>query len=205
VDPKELIRLGLDHFGIPGSPAVVDKLHLYVVELDRWNKRTNLTGKKAIEAIIRDLLHDAFFLFSTIENGASILDVGSGNGVLAITFACLNEKLQVCSVDKNLKKIQFQRHIKRSLNLPRLLPVHSRIETLEPLNVDTVVAKGFAPTGQVLEKVSTHLLEGGSVHLLKGMEDEEAVRQGFVLVKTISYRLPQSPKQYRLLLYKKIS
>jgi 16S rRNA (guanine527-N7)-methyltransferase len=158
-----------------------------------------------MEAIIRDLLYDAFFLFSTVESGASLLDVGSGNGVLAITFACLDENVQVYPVDKNLKKIQFQRHIKRSLKLPRLLPVHGRIETLEPLNVDTVVAKGFAPTTQVLEKVSIHLLKEGRAYLLKGVEGEEAARPGFVLDKTISYRLPQSSKQYRLLLYKKIS
>jgi 16S rRNA (guanine527-N7)-methyltransferase len=205
VGAADLILQGLNHFGIPDTAALVDKLSLYVLELDRWNKRINLTGKGSVEPIICDLLYDALFLFSTIEHPGSLLDAGSGNGILAITFACLDEEMKVYSVDKNLKKIQFQRHVKRSLELLRLLPVHGRIEALEPLNVDTVVAKGLGPTRQVLEMVSSHLLQEGRVYLPKGIADEEADHPGYAPEKTLSYRLPQSPKRYRLLQYKKIS
>lgn len=205
MDTAGLIRQGLDHFGIRCTPALIDKLSSYVLELDRWNKRINLTGKQTVETIIRDLLYDALFLSSTIEHAGSLLDVGSGNGILAVTFACLDEKMRVYSVDKNLKKIQFQRHVKRGLDLKRLSPVHGRIEALEPLNVDIVVAKAFARTGLVLKKVSPHLLQNGRVYLPKGTGDEEADHPGYTLEKALSYRLPQSSKQYRLLQYKKIS
>jgi 16S rRNA (guanine527-N7)-methyltransferase len=205
VEAKELIRRGLDHFGIPCASAFIDRLSLYVLELDRWNKHVNLTGKLGTEPIIRELLYDALFLFSTIERTGSLLDAGSGNGILAVTFACLDEEMQIYSVDKNLKKIQFQRHVKRSLELKRLSPVHGRIEALEPLNVDVVVAKAFGRTGLVLKKVSSHLLQDGRVYLPKGTGHEEGDHPGYTLEQVFSYRLPQSSKQYRLLQYKKIS
>lgn len=202
---RELIQEGLDYFGISCAPSVIDSLSFYTLELTRWNRRVNLTGKKGTEPIIRELLYDALFLLSAVQHAATIVDVGSGNGILAVTFACLDRKMLVYSVDKNLKKIQFQRHIKRSLGLVGLQPVHGRIETLDPLNADAAVVKGLGPTAQVLDMVSGHLLKEGRVYLLKGTRDEEIDHPRFMLEKALSYRLPQSPKQYRLLLYKKIS
>ena len=206
MDAGELIQRGVDHFGIPGSSAVVEKLHVYVSELDRWNRRVNLTGKEGTEPIIRELLYDALFLFSTIERAGSLLDAGSGNGILAITFACLDENLHVYSVDKNLKKIQFQRHVKRSLGLQRLTLLHGRIEALPPLNVDVALAKAFGKTDQVLNVLHPHLVQGGSVYLPRGTGDErEGSHRGYTPEKAFSYALPESPKRYRLLQYKKIS
>ncbi len=202
---ERLITEGLDHFGISYTPAAVEKLLFYMHELGRWNTRVNLTAKRPIEWVVQELLYDTFFLRSMIRDVRSVLDMGSGSGILAIPLAILDQAMRVFSVDKTLKKIQFQRHVKRSLNLDNLSLIHGRIETLEPLDVDALLSKGFGPTRLILQKGGKHLSQEGTAYLLKGRTESGAGCPGFFLERVRRYRLPNSPKEYQLFAYKKVS
>jgi 16S rRNA (guanine527-N7)-methyltransferase len=202
---ESLITEGLDYFDISYTPAKVEKLSLFIHELERWNRSVNLTSMRPVESIIRELLYDTFFLRSLIKGGVSVLDMGSGSGVLAIPLAILDEIIEVVSVDGTLKKIQFQRHIKRNLALDNLRLIHGRVESLEPLNVDALLAKGFGSTGLILEKGARHLKETGTAYLLKGRSEREGQYPGFRLERRLDYRLPDNPKAYQLFVYKKVS
>ena len=202
---EDLIKEGLEHFAISHTPVMVEKLSFFVQELERWNTRVNLTARHPVEWMIRELLCDTFFLFDIIRGAASALDVGSGSGILAIPIAILDGRMQLFSVDRTLRKIQFQRHIKRSLDLTGLTPIHGRIEGLELLAVDALLAKGFGPAPVILGKGGLHLKEGGFAYLLKGRTEKESVHAGFSLEQVLPYRLPGSSKEYRLFVYKKVS
>ena len=202
--PERLITEGLDHFGISYTPAAVEKLLFYVHELRRWNTRVNLTAKRPIEWVVQELLYDTFFLHSIIRDTPSVLDMGSGSGILAIPLAILDKAIRVYSVDRTLKKIQFQRHIKRSLKLDNLSLIHGRIETLEPLDVDALLSKAFGPTKLILQKGGKHLTKGGTAYLLKGRTEGGGSYAGFCLERVTRYRLPKSPKEYQLFAYKKV-
>jgi len=202
---ETLITEGLGYFNVPHSSAAVEKLFTYVHELGRWNTRVNLTSKRPIEWIVRELLYDTFFLYTVIRNARSVLDMGSGSGILAIPLAILDEAKQVFSVDKTLRKIQFQRHVKRSLKLNNLSLIHGRIESLEPLGVDVLLSKGFGPTRLILQKGGKHLNGGGIAYLLKGRTAREDSYPGFILEWVKQYRLSKSPKEYQLFAYKKVS
>jgi 16S rRNA (guanine527-N7)-methyltransferase len=200
-----LISQGLDYFSISYTPAMVEKLSLFIDELERWNRRVNLTSKRPVEWIVHELLYDTFFLCSLIKGCSSVLDMGSGSGILAIPLAILTETMEVVSVDKTLKKIQFQRHVKRNLGLDNLRLIHGRIESLEPLHVDALLAKGFGLTGLILQRGEGHLKKGGTAYLLKGRSEKEGRYPGFSLKQKTEYRLPNSPKEYQLFVYKKVS
>jgi 16S rRNA (guanine527-N7)-methyltransferase len=167
--------------------------------------RVNLTAKRPIEWVVRELLYDTFFLCSIIKGTPSVLDMGSGSGILGIPLAILDEGMQVFSVDRTLRKIQFQRHVKRSLKLNDLYLIHGRIESLEPLNVDALLSKGFGSTRLILQKGGAHLKEKGAAYLLKGRTERGDSYQGFFLEHVSQYRLPKSPKEYQLFVYKKVS
>lgn len=201
---ERLITEGLDHFGISYTPATVEKLSFYTHELGRWNTRVNLTAKRPVEWVIQELLYDTFFLSSTIRDTLSVLDMGSGSGILAIPLAILDQAMRVFSVDKTLKKIQFQRHVKRSLNLDNLFLIHGRIETLEPLHVDALLSKGFGSTRLILQKGGNHLTRGGTAYLLKGRTEKGGGYPGFFLERATRYGLPKSSKEYQLFAYKKV-
>ena len=204
ISVESLITEGLDYFGIPYAPATVQKLSFYMHELMRWNTRVNLTAKRPVESIVLEFLYDAFFLHSMIRGTPSALDMGSGSGILAIPLAILDEAIQVFSVDSTLKKIQFQRHVKRGLKLNNLSLIHGRIEILEPLNVDALLAKAFGPTRLTLQKGGRHLKQMGTAYLLKGRTEREGTCPGFSLEHAIQYRLPNNPKEYQLFVYKKV-
>jgi len=201
---ERLIADGLDYFNIPYTAAEVEELSFYMHELGRWNTSVNLTAKKPVEWMVRELLYDAFFLGSVIRGTRSVLDMGSGSGILAIPLAILDQIMRVLSVDKTLKKIQFQRHVKRSLNLDNLSLIHGRIETLEPLHVDALLSKGFGSTRLILQKGGNHLTRGGTAYLLKGRTEEGGSYPRFLLERATRYRLPKNPKEYQLFAYKKV-
>ena len=202
---ETLIVQGLEHFALFYTPAAVEKLSFFVYELERWNRRFNLTAKRQVEGVIQELLYDAFFLFTMVKGTASALDMCSGSGILAIPLAILDQTMQLFSVDKTLKKIQFQRHIKRGLALGNVSIIHGRIENLEPLAVDTLVTKGFGSTGVILQKGGRHLKDSGEAYLLKGRTEKAGAYPGFLLERMKQYRLPRSPKEYQLFVYKKVS
>jgi 16S rRNA (guanine527-N7)-methyltransferase len=131
--------------------------------------------------------------------------MGSGAGILAIPLKILNEKMQVFSIDKSLKKIQFQRHIQRTLKLSSFFPVHGRIESLEPLDVQNLVAKAFGSIPDILTKGGKHIRKGGHAFLLRGKTKALEDIDGFTLEDVIPYTLPDSIKARTLFVYRKHS
>ena len=200
---EKIIEHGLASFDIPFNEPVLRALHLYVTELKKWNERMNLVGLKDAESIVRELLYDAFFLDNYTREHESTLDMGSGAGILAIPLKILNEKMQVFSIDKSLKKIQFQRHIQRTLKLSSFIPVHTRVESLELLEDQSLVAKAFGSITDILIKGGGHIKKGGHAFLLRGKTQAREDIDGFVLEDVIPYTLPDSIKDRTLFIYRK--
>jgi 16S rRNA (guanine527-N7)-methyltransferase len=200
-----LIRRGFEESGLGRcEDSAIRELAFYTDELERWNRKMNLTGKRTGEAIVADLLYDAFFVYGCIKDKRSVLDMGSGAGVMSIPFAILGRGVHVVSVDASTKKIQFQRHVRRVLGLDNLTLFASRIEELEPQGVEIVVAKAVGPTEDLLNWAGRHLSGRGAVILVKGKSEPETDFPGFALESAERYRLSGSAKEFKLITYKKV-
>lgn len=199
-----MLRKGLEFFHIPHNEKTVKDLCFYARELKKWNERMNLTGLKELNGIVGELLYDAFFLCGYMKGMKSVLDLGSGAGILAIPVKILDENLKVFSIDKSLKKIQFQRHIKRTMHLKNYVPVHARAETLEPVEADALIVKGFGGIKEILEKGGRHIGTGGRAFIVKGKSERPIGHPGFELVNAIPYVLPVTNKAYRLFVYRRL-
>jgi 16S rRNA (guanine527-N7)-methyltransferase len=204
VDLERRIVEGLEYFGIEASRPALDGLCTYVRELDRWNRRVNVTGKKDMDSMVGELLYDAFFLHGWTHGEPSLLDVGSGAGIPGIPLAILRPELRVTSVDSSLKKVQFQRHVRRTLQMENLFVVHGRIEEIEPLGVDAMTAKAFGLVEHLLDAGIRHLNPGGRAFLLRGKDGTMPVHQGFLPERDERYVLPGGRKEYRLFVYKRV-
>lgn len=200
---EELIEYGLTSLGVPFDDAALRGLAFLAEEIHKWNAHVNLVGLKDVESIVRELLYDAFHLNSYVRGSASLLDMGSGAGILAIPLKILNMDMEVFSVDKSLKKIQFQRHIQRLLHLAGFMPLHARLESMGPLSVQTLVVKAFGTIPDILAQGGRHMRKDAMAFILKGKTEEAAEHDGFTFHEKRSYRLPESPKTYRLLMYRK--
>ena len=131
--------------------------------------------------------------------------MGSGAGILAIPLKILNDEMRVFSIDKTLKKIQFQRHIQRTLKFDSFFPVQARIESLESLGVRSLVAKAFGNITDMLTKGGRHVKNDGRAFLLRGKTQGPEDVDGFVLEEVIPYTLPGSIKERALFVYRKHS
>ena len=200
---ETIVEHGLVSFDVSFSEPVIKSLCLYITELTKWNKRINLVGLNDGESIVRELLYDAFFLHGYVKGSESALDMGSGAGVLAIPLKILNQEMKIFSVDKTLKKIQFQRHIRRTLKFNNFFPIHGRIESCEPINVQSLAAKAFGSITDILTKGGGHVRNGGHVFLLRGESQAHEGIDGFILEEVIPYTLPDSIKNRTLFIYKK--
>jgi 16S rRNA (guanine527-N7)-methyltransferase len=200
----KIMQEGLSFFHISYDGEIVNNLCFYALELNKWNGHMNLTGLKELNHIISELLFDAFFLYGYMNGMKSVLDLGSGGGILAIPIAILNENIKIISVDKSLKKIQFQRHIKRVMHLNNITAVHSRAEELDSMEVDAMIVKGFGKIEAILEKGERHIRTGGCAFILKGKNEDPIMFRGFELCHVVPYILPISNRKYRLFIYKKL-
>lgn len=201
---EELVRRGLQAFGIPAGAPQAAAIATFVGELERWNRRINLVGLKSRPAVVKELIWDALFLFTHIGKTGSLLDLGSGAGVVAVPISVLDPGRRIYSLDKNLKKVQFQRHIKRLLNLSQLEIVYGRVEEIPSLEVDCLVAKAFGPVADILQKAAGHLKSGACAYLVRGKNEKPAVVGGFSLENAERYALPGTNKEYQLFVYKKV-
>jgi 16S rRNA (guanine527-N7)-methyltransferase len=203
MEPAGLLEQGLVFFRVPFDGPIIRDLCLYVTELEKWNRRMNLVGFRDTPSIVQKLLYDAMLLHGYVKDGPSVLDMGSGAGVLGIPLAILNKETQVFSVDKSLRKIQFQNHIRRTLGLHRFLPLHGRIESLEPLEVESLVVKAFGGITDILGKGGRHIRKAGRAFILKGPREKAVEHEGFTMTDEAPYVLPSGANPYRLLIYRK--
>jgi 16S rRNA (guanine527-N7)-methyltransferase len=199
-----LIEDGLTAFGIAAPQGTLQQLDEYVHQLHRWNRQVNLTGLKVPSSVVRNLLYDAFFLSPRLASLDTLLDLGSGAGILAVPLALLNRALTVVSLDKTLKKIQFQRHAKRALGIENLVLVHGRVEDVAPLNAAGLVAKAFGATEVILRLGALHLRPGGTAFILKGEQEQPLMCDGYVLQEDLRYVLPPDGPARRLFVYRRV-
>jgi 16S rRNA (guanine527-N7)-methyltransferase len=193
------------YFGITTDNERDAMLVSYVEELERWNRRMNLTGVKDKRSIVLELVADGLFLHTVIPPRQPVVDLGSGSGVLAVPLAILDSVRTVFSLDKSLKKIQFQRHVKRVLGLSNLQVLHCRSEDLSPLGARTLVAKAFGSVPDILREGARHLMRGGYAFLVRGAGEEAPAEEGVVLKHVRRYRLADGGKTYQLFVYKKVT
>ncbi len=172
---------GLSQLDITLSATVIKKEIKFIDEMLHWNKRINLTSIRNGEEAIEKHLLDSLLLLSHLKESRRMMDMGSGGGLPGIPLAIAIPTLQVVSVDSVGKKINFQKHIKRLLQLDNLTILQSRIENLERetdkyQKYDVVVARAFTSLDVLLEYATPWLVPGGRLIAMKGPGGEDELQ-----------------------------
>ena len=141
---EALETLGLD---LPTGSG--DRLGRLLDELERWNRKVNLTAIRNRDAMVSAHLLDSLVAAPLLQ-GRSVLDIGTGAGF-------------------NNKKIQFVRHAAGLLGLDNVRAVWSRTQDYAPgYRFDTVIARALATVPKLLQIAGQHVGEGGVFIALKG-------------------------------------
>ena len=154
------------------SSATIPLLERVVDELLRWNPRRNLTAITDRDEVLEKHLVDSLTLLPFARQSTHLLDIGSGAGFPALPLKIVCPELEVVSVDAVGKKIDFQRHVVRTLGLQGFTALHARVETLTDYHVgfDLVTARALCSLAELVALAEPFLASGGRLVAMKGPE-----------------------------------
>jgi 16S rRNA (guanine(527)-N(7))-methyltransferase RsmG len=150
----EALASGLRRFAVDPPPE--DRLVLadYCNELERWNRRMNLTSLRG-PAMVRRLVVEPLWVAQQLRPRGVLADVGSGNGSPAIPLHVAAKFSQVHLTEPRAKRAAFLQHVTTALNLRGVAVHRSRFEKVfKGLgHLDWVTLQGFALTTELLEMI----------------------------------------------------
>ena len=145
-----------------------EKYEILLNELERWNKKVNLTAIRDRKDMLIAHIHDSLAA-RPLLNGKRILDVGTGAGFPGLPLAIAEPDREFDLVDGNNKKIMFVQHVAGLLGLDNVTAVKARTEDYAPgYRFDTVIARAVATVPRLLELAGHHVGEDGVFIALKG-------------------------------------
>jgi 16S rRNA (guanine527-N7)-methyltransferase len=174
---KVRIQTALDQLEQTFPDGTAEKLGILIDELERWNRKVNLTAIRNRDEMITSHLLDSLVTTPLLE-GTSVLDVGTGPGFPGLPLAIVQPERLFTLLDSNNKKIMFVQHVVGLLGLDNVKTVKARGEDYAPGHgFDTVIARALAALPRLVEIAGHHVGEDGVFVALKGRYPTEELEQ----------------------------
>jgi 16S rRNA (guanine527-N7)-methyltransferase len=212
---KDLLIEGAKAFGIHLDGKAIEAFEVYLKELLKWNQKINLTAIQTEKGIVLKHFLDSLSVLPYLLKSSSILDIGSGAGFPGIPLKIVQPTLEATLIDSVRKRVDFQRHIIRTLGLKGIEAIHGRVQDRGIVQrfegrFDITLSRAFSDLRTLLLLSFPLLKKGGSVIAMKSeVENHElllpAETEGarYRLQKRISLVLPFSSFKRTILLFEK--
>lgn len=185
------------------STHEIDSFEIYAAELKKWNSKVNLTAITKDKEIAIKHFVDSMSLAPYITTSDRLLDIGSGAGLPVIPLKIIKPEIPMVSVDAVAKKIHFQRHVIRILNLQNIEAIHARVEELHKTHshsFSVITSRAFTRLDRFVSLAAPLLAENGVLIAMKGDQAEDAIASsdevvhasGFTITSVHRYTLPQN-------------
>lgn len=159
--------------GLSMDEEKAEKLDGFAEYLITENEKYNLTAIKTPEGIMLRHFCDSLTPIPHIEEGAKLLDIGSGAGFPAVPIAVCRSDVSVTALDATAKKAVFINGAAKSLGLSNLTAISCRAEEIakdgeyrEKFSV--VTARAVSALRILCELSAQFLWMGGHLVALKG-------------------------------------
>ncbi len=184
------------YFGDELSPLQRERFGALRPLYAEWNARINVISRKDFDSLyLKHVLHSlAIAKACRFDDGARILDVGTGGGFPAVPLAIFFPQARFTAVDSIGKKIKVVAEIAAALGLDNLTAVNARAESLSQ-RFDYAVSRAVTDTSQLLGWIWNKIDSGqhgtlpNGILLLKGgdLAQELAVARRRFTVFDISH------------------
>ena len=173
----QLIATAIARLGQEFPPGAAEKFAALLAELEKWNRRVNLTAIRDPDEMVTGHLLDSLVARPLLA-GSRILDVGTGPGFPGLPLAIVEPQRHFTLLDSNRKKIMFVQHVAGLLGLDNVAAVKGRGEDYAPgQRFDTVIARALAALPRLVEIAGHHVREDGVFVALKGRYPAEELEQ----------------------------
>lgn len=195
------------------------QLQRYYELLVEWNKKINLTAITEPSDVAYKHFIDCMSIFKcgVINDGAKVIDVGTGAGFPGLVMKIVNPELEVTLMDSLNKRINFLNEVASNLDVD-VTCVHSRAEDaghnkLYREKFDICASRAVANLATLCELCLPFVKVGGYLAALKGPKAEEEIELAKNAIKllggkvenVIKYNIADTDYDHNIVLIKKIS
>ncbi|MBI4654392.1 MAG: 16S rRNA (guanine(527)-N(7))-methyltransferase RsmG [Nitrospirae bacterium] len=201
MNPKELLKEGLNQIGISYSEEQIKSFLTYLSELKKWNRVYNLTALKTDEDIVvKHFLDSLLYLKAILKESfksqvssfklknsevseLKIADVGTGAGFPGIPIKLTRPEIELTLIEPSRKKSAFLRHIVRALKLKNVTVLEARLEDLpeeQERNYDIIVSRAIFKVKDFLKMACPYLKGDGILVLSKGPKVSEELNEALL-------------------------
>ena len=168
---------GARQLGIAIDEHICAAFATHAAELIHWNRKINLTAITDPRDIAVRHFIDSLVPAKFIPNGARLLDIGSGAGFPGLPLKIVKPSLSVFLIDGTRKKINFLKHMIRSLDLDQSEARHIRAENLANHpefnhGFDVVISRALSDLTSFVKVAASLLAKQGAIIAMKGEVDQ---------------------------------
>ena len=185
---------GAAKLGAEIDSGIAVQFSVHAAELIRWNRKINLTAIKNPRDIANKHFLDSLAPAQLIQDEARLLDVGSGAGFPGIPLKIIKPSLSVLMIDGVRKKVNFLKHVLRTLNLENIEALQIRAENLakEPAyanSFDVIICRALSDLAPFVKNALPLLAPQGIIMAMKGKVDPKELDAMRVSVPQERYAL----------------
>ncbi len=210
-DRQDMIRL-LERCGIVLSAHQAAMLWSYHNLLRQYNPDLNLTRIHNFESMVLKLYADSILPGTLMNIPSPLMDLGSGPGMPGIPLKIAFPELNVILAETRSKRTDFLKKVSDDLGLENLSVVSGSITPSFTESVNAVITRAVEHMALTLERISGCLCQKGLAIFMKGpacdpeiTEALDASGDHYRLFSDISYTIPHTPHERRLVVFERIS
>lgn len=178
---KALLRAEALKFGFSLDETALDRFDIYAKMLAEWNEKINLTAITDPYGIVIKHFVDSLtiFQYADIEQGAKVIDVGTGAGFPGVAMLIARPDLDVTLLDSTGKKLNVIADILSHMGLEANI-VHARAEEAGRKNeyreqFNYATARAVANLRELSEYCLPFVKKGGTFISLKAAKAGEEI------------------------------
>ncbi len=203
-DPRTLLSRLAAQAGLVVPRETEEAFTAYLQELQRWNRRINLTALRLEREIVIKHFLDSLMALKVVPDwsGRRIVDLGAGAGFPGLPLRLAVPGVRLALVEASFKKAAFLSAVARKLGATDVRIVRERIERFAThaanrREFDVVLIRALGKRERLLPLAAPLVAPGGRILLWRGKDggeqaywEGEADRWGFALETRLPYWLP---------------
>jgi 16S rRNA (guanine(527)-N(7))-methyltransferase RsmG len=170
----------------------------YISLYKKWNNFYNISSIKDNDEILEKHFLDSFSLYHFINKG-NVVDIGSGGGFPGLSFKLVCKSINLWSIEKNRKKISFQKMVKSQLKLENVVFFEGMLDKFKTEKaIDFYVFRAVDKIDLVFDWVYKNLNNSVAVYMSSNKEFRYGRNDSFAY-SFKEYELPYSKQIHKLI------